>query len=114
VEPKKNEPEELDPDEADWYEIVFGEPSPELGSPPVKQSTKESQADDIEAQEADATPAQSDPVVKAIVETVYTDGIDEVTEVWHDEEQNLLWGSFRDGEKSFEFEIDLESGEITY
>lgn len=52
-------------------------------------------------------------VLKAVIETAYTDGIDDL-EFWHDEAEGTLWGNFRDGDKTFPFEIDLESGTIRY
>jgi hypothetical protein len=58
--------------------------------------------------------AESLSMLKAIIETVYTDGIDEVLSAEHDEGRGLIWGKFRDGAKTFPFEINLESGEITY
>jgi hypothetical protein len=53
-------------------------------------------------------------ILKAVIEEIYTDGVEDIPEYWHDEERNVLWGTFTDGEKSFEFEIDLDKGQITY
>lgn len=53
-------------------------------------------------------------ILQAIIEEVYTDGVTDIPEYWHDEERNVLWGTFVDEDKSFEFEIDLEKGQITY
>jgi hypothetical protein len=53
-------------------------------------------------------------ILKAIIEEIYTDGVEDIPEYWHDEERNVLWGRFTDEEKSFDFEIELEKGQITY
>ncbi|MGL5805959.1 MAG: hypothetical protein ACRC11_11030 [Xenococcaceae cyanobacterium] len=66
------------------------------------------------------TPEQNKQLLTEIISTIYTDGVDEIEEYYHDEEQNLLWGTFIDNNedldepKKFKFEIDLENGTISY
>ena len=53
-------------------------------------------------------------ILKAVIEEVYTDGVDDIPQYYHDEERNALWGTFTDGDDSYDFEIDLEKGKISY
>lgn len=66
------------------------------------------------------TPEQNKQLLTEIISTIYTDGVDDIEEYYHDEEQNTLWGTFIDNNedldepKKFKFEIDLENGTISY
>jgi hypothetical protein len=65
----------------------------------------------------DLTVEQSKALLKASFETVYLDGIDEIIEYAFDVDlgaEGTLWGSFRDGEKVFEFEYDIAANQLTY
>ena len=66
------------------------------------------------------TTEQNEQLLKEIISTIYTDGVDEIRAYYHDEENNLLWGTSIDNNedldepKMFDFEIDLENGTISY
>jgi hypothetical protein len=62
------------------------------------------------------SPEQNIQLLKEIIATVYTDGVDDISEYYHDPDRSLLWGTFFDREKNnyFDFEIDLTDGVITY
>jgi hypothetical protein len=65
----------------------------------------------------DLTVEQSKALLKASLETIYLDGIDEILDYALDPDkgaEGTMWGSFRDGEKVFEFEYNLAKNELTY
>ncbi|NJK40582.1 MAG: hypothetical protein HC934_02965 [Acaryochloridaceae cyanobacterium SU_2_1] len=53
-------------------------------------------------------------IIKEVIEEVYIDGIDTVTEFSFDEEENKIVGEFKDQSKIYDFEIDLNDGTLTY
>ena len=57
---------------------------------------------------------QAERLVIAAIESVYLDGVDRLTEVYFDERQQTIWGSFEDRQKSLPFSISLLTGEIEY
>lgn len=59
-------------------------------------------------------PNQATAVLKAILETIYFDGIDEILDYAYDPDTEVLWGHFRDGQKRCDFELDPDNGELTY
>ncbi|KGF71603.1 hypothetical protein DO97_17325 [Neosynechococcus sphagnicola sy1] len=60
------------------------------------------------------TADQARELIRLSIETVYLDGVNEVIEYFKDVERNVLWGSFPDEEKVFDFENNLTTNELTY
>jgi hypothetical protein len=52
-------------------------------------------------------------VVKAAIETIYTDGVDDL-EAFHDPGQSTVWGTFTDGDKEFPYTLNYETGDLIY